>query len=97
MTYILLILIFHKILVSTFVLIFLKSSVLISSDQCSVLRQWGERVGSICSNSSNRFCPAEEDAIKIGESIRRWSGIRPTIVYQLPSVGIFVTKETKGC
>ena len=29
------------------------------SDQCSVLRQWGERFGSICSNSSNRFCPAE--------------------------------------
>ena len=66
-------------------------------DQCSVLRQWGERVGSIRSNSSNRFCPAEEDAIKIGESIRRWRGIRPTIVYQLPSEGIFVTKETKGC
>ena len=82
--YVLLILIFYKILVSTLELIFLKSSVLISfskplnifhwcltlsaeshalacerSDQCSVLRQWGERVGSICSNSSNRFCPAE--------------------------------------
>ena len=41
------------------------------------------------------FALRREDAIKIGESIKRWRGIRPTIVYQLPSEGIFVMKERK--